>query len=102
MQTSNSVSDVSMGYIGRGYCWNTPSVKSVDTETLTQLKMARFSLLIFAAIYLSGIVASEPLREEGLGALRNNIHAADKMEQWSNAMEPRDVSLSEFFSGVKV
>ena len=66
--------------------------------------MARFSLLIFVAIYLSGIVASEPLREEGLGALRNNLHADDKMEQWSNAMEPRRLasSLSEFFSGVKV
>ena len=51
--------------------------------------MARFSLLILVAIYLSGIVAYEPLREEGLGALRNKIYPDDKMEQWSNAMEPR-------------
>ena len=57
--------------------------------------MARFSLLIFVAIYLSGIVASEPLREEGLGALRNNLHADDKMEQWSNAMEPRSNALNK-------
>ena len=64
--------------------------------------MARFSLLILVAIYLSGIVASELLREEELGALRNNIHANDKMEQWSKAMERRRHSLSEFFSGVKV
>ena len=65
--------------------------------------MARFSLLILVTIYLSGIVAYESaLREGGLGALRNNIHADDKMEQWSKAIERQRHSLSEFFSGVKV
>ena len=33
--------------------------------------MAKFCLLIILAIYASGLVASEPQREDGLGALSN-------------------------------
>ena len=62
----------SIRYKGR----KTVRANNQSLELEHKLKMARFCLVIFLAIYASGLVASEPQSEEGLGALSKADHRA--------------------------
>ena len=60
------------------------SVKSLELELEHQLTMTRFCLVIFLAIYAFGLAASDPEREEGLGALSNKVRTIMPISDWSN------------------
>ena len=62
------------------------SVRSLELELENLLKMTRFCLVIFLAIYASGFVASDPVRTESLGALSNKVRPLmPRQPGWSDA-----------------
>ena len=55
--------------------------------------------MIFLAFYAFGLVASDPEREEGLGALSNKVRAIMPRSDWSDvSLIPIKVTISQSVS----